>query len=815
MDAQKSGTNVLRRGKRRSEPAHMMTGTRLELNAIKRGQNTSGESSIWDTLEEAKRKQESIRNRVRKYGHEEEDSDYNDSPLCDNERKNCKVVGGDKSENDSDKHDDELNLDLPLKGMEVQEQNRTPAQNCCSPSFESSPTTRKKIFSDMSQNKSFKNNTHGRTINNSIKSKYSINNQRQQLISNTDYTARKYSLNGRKGEKLPVLTPEEAIRLVMDQHAYISDSERTEEDHPIRTRRGSISKGSSSTNETAMNTVASDSGHNRTPEGKRVLVLRKKMYREDTHPRTSKDKKYQKNYRHESPIQPSPQKRSIENHPRIQDGKEDKQQQDSTSRVPTNTQRAQVQVENNEYSTLRLTQLIKPDVSRPPKSLILLRQQGVEEIENQFYCQPKPGEEDKLKVRRDSLRQGKNDNQVDHDDDSDDEETSVEKESHLSKKHIEDPRDYDATGNKRSEEHDLPSALNDEAMIEKEIFLLDMNDKNYCSDSDEYDDDDDFLGRDKDIVQRQKEDFILDEQEDEDDSGDSHVGDEEDDWPGVSWKTAKTSRSTISKYSKSSSTSLWIRASEVNNDINQDDNIDFFDAIQESEEMDRIRSVKVTDAPPAVICNEIDDGDANGISEGGWRGIITNIVGYTISALSASKDEKDHNGGGNAGLNNFSVASPTIAAPTAPRPLMKRTSHSKNSPIPLDSTKAVPSRELEIIRKCQEAKSQRLLEVDPEETSTRNKLRDIQLRRKEEAARARVWREVMAYREMMDGMGKGEKLAPLDSKDYAQEYNDRLAMVKTLKDQEKKMNEHERNMVEMEMDEKLKPEGCRCACVVS
>ena len=48
-------------------------------------------------------------------------------------------------------------------------------------------------------------------------------------------------------------------------------------------------------------------------------------------------------------------------------------------------------------------------------------------------------------------------------------------------------------------------------------------------------------------------------------------------------------------------------------------------------------------------------------------------------------------------------------------------------------------------------------------------------------------------------MGKGAKLAPLDRKAAAQEYDDRLAMVKTLDDQEKKMRMHERKMMEMEM----------------
>ena len=74
-------------------------------------------------------------------------------------------------------------------------------------------------------------------------------------------------------------------------------------------------------------------------------------------------------------------------------------------------------------------------------------------------------------------------------------------------------------------------------------------------------------------------------------------------------------------------------------------------------------------------------------------------------------------------------------------------------------------------------------------------------------------------------MGKGEKLAPLDSKDAAQEYDDRLAMVKTIEDQEKKMKMHERNMKQMEIEDKSTtknesfkdPESsaCYCSCTIS
>jgi len=204
--------------------------------------------------------------------------------------------------------------------------------------------------------------------------------------------------------------------------------------------------------------------------------------------------------------------------------------------------------------------------------------------------------------------------------------------------------------------------------------------------------------------------------------------------------------------------------------------------------------------------------------DGGWTGKIASLVGYSFGALSGSTDEYGSKSGG---ANIDSRGSPNH---TTPRPsLSKSKANSMSSPGTPDSSKPVPSRELEIIKKCQALmKSQRSLLEIREKENERNLLEDIRLRRKEEAARAKVWREVMAYREMMEGMGKGDKLAPLDSKDAAQEYDDRLSLIKTLKDQEKRMKERERNMKQMEKDNELKnggsrgnPGGCCCSCTIS
>lgn len=786
MNAQKTRSSVISRGNRRPEPTQLMADMHVESSSRSNsGHGTSTKPTIWETLEEAKREQDSIRSRVRKYGHEKEDSDYNDSPSSghDNKNRGALNIGSDNSESDSDEYDDEFDLNVSLNSMTAQHQNITLPQKSSIPSTGSIPPTRKNSFSYASHSRSYKNSTHESNINTSVSNKGSMNNQMQQSRSNMKYPAQKYFSNKRKGEKLPVLTPQEAIKLVMERHAYISDSERTEDDHPIPKR--TFSKSSSSTNETAMITVASDSGHNRTPEGKRVLILKRKKYREDTHPKTSKNQNYQKNHHQETQKRPSWQQRTMGDHPPIQskNGK-DKQQQNSTSRVSIPTKKVQKQVQENHSSTTRLTEPVESDVCRKSKSLTPIRN------ENRSRGQRQQGEEDQMKECRENLYRELNNR-------------------------FEEARDY--------EEKALPSALDSEAMIEKEIIFSNDNANDYCSDSDSDEYDDDFLGEDEAIVQRSsnrskmldgsniaknnKKEIILEQQEDKHDGGDSHGGDEEEDLLGISWKTAKTSRSALSKYSKSSSTALWMKTMEEGNGANnQDDDIFFFDAIQEVGQMSSHRSVKMADTPPRVISNDQDD-DMVPSEEGGWKGKITNFVGYTVGALSGSNDVEDD------------TVFPSIETPMTPRSSNKSMYPSKNSAKLPGSTKAVPSRELEIIRKCQEMmKSQQINVESREREAARNNLKYIRLRRKEETARAQVWREVMAYREMMDGMGKGDKLAPLDSKEAAQEYDDRLAMVKTLEDQENKMKINEHNVMQMESkneESSNDPGGCCCACVIS
>ena len=107
-----------------------------------------------------------------------------------------------------------------------------------------------------------------------------------------------------------------------------------------------------------------------------------------------------------------------------------------------------------------------------------------------------------------------------------------------------------------------------------------------------------------------------------------------------------------------------------------------------------------------------------------------------------------------------------------------------------------------------------------EAEAARNDVQNIELRRREEKERARVHREVVNYRRMMEGMGKDDKLAITDVKAAAQDYDDRLAMNKTLEEQEKKLMLNERNMSKLTSDETDneyddETDGCACRCVIS
>jgi len=743
MDAQKNKSTNIRRGKRRPEqkPKNLTTGKQ------------STQPAIWKTIEDAKRKQGSIRNRVRKYGDEEGDSDYGDS------------------ESDSDEYDDDFDLSTPL---EVD--TRVP-QKVFRPTTGSFQPTRKTSFTNATHSRRLMYHTDerdGSSTSFTSVSSHTLQQSREKFLNPTQ----KYPLQSRKEEDLPALTPEEAIKLVMQRNSYISDSERTEDAHPILFRKSSVS---TSTCETANNTVGSDSGHNRTSEGKRVLVLKKKKYREDTHPRTSKIRSYHQRNPQEPPRRPSRQ-----------------QQNDANPLIH-----------------------YKKDIFRPRESStpIHRRSANEENIKPSQYEQNQR-EEDQATRYRDKEFGGRNDGagaignaRVENNGHGDRIRKSAETQPKASNDH-----------NAKAREHEKKvSTLDKEDLTEKDIIVISESD--YCSDSETGRTDDDCWGGHEDDTQRpsnrssmvgasniailSENESMLKALEDNDDDIDSLAGEEdwrnngeEEDWRNMSWKTAKTSRSVLSKYSKSSSVALWMKnmGEADSGNVDQDDDIFFFDAIQEAGQTSSSQSGSTSDKDDSIE-------DAMGVGEDdGWMGNLTNLVGYTIGALTSVNSKEDDSKGENDEV-----------GATLVDPRRQQFSTRKINPPSSDATKKVPSRELEIIRKCQELMtSQRVLVEAREKESARRSIEDIRLQRQEEEARARVFREVMAYREMMETMGKGAKLAPLNSKAAAQEYDDRLAMVKTLEDQEKKMRMHERKMMEMEMGvNQSNKKTCCCSCTIS
>ena len=134
-----------------------------------------------------------------------------------------------------------------------------------------------------------------------------------------------------------------------------------------------------------------------------------------------------------------------------------------------------------------------------------------------------------------------------------------------------------------------------------------------------------------------------------------------------------------------------------------------------------------------------------------------------------------------------------------------------------------PSRELEIIRKCQEQMAQRAIEdKEKEKRAAEENLENIRLRKEEEEARQIVKQEVERYRQTMIDMGQEEKLAK-EGKAAADEYDDRLAMEDTLKEQEAKALAMQENMQKIdggttksgddsdsESDDEDEEKGCTC-----
>ena len=301
--------------------------------------------------------------------------------------------------------------------------------------------------------------------------------------------------------------------------------------------------------------------------------------------------------------------------------------------------------------------------------------------------------------------------------------------------------------------------------------------------------------------------------------GDEDSNDEE--WGHNSFKTAKTSKTVTSKYSKAAANAVWKKAMEQDENDEDNDDIFFFDAIQKAGGVSGRSLVKVSDAPPTIITDgnnknetESSGGEDEDEDEGeGWAGKLTNFVGYTIGAV----------GGALAGSNESTDDdTDQESAPEMTRKSSKNKAPTKKNP-PRGSVTGVkvPSRELEIIKRCREQmKIQEKKKKEREAEAARNDVQNIELRRREEKERARVHREVVNYRRMMEGMGKDDKLAITDVKAAAQDYDDRLAMNKTLEEQEKKLMLNERNMSKLTSDETDneyddETDGCACRCVIS
>jgi len=303
--------------------------------------------------------------------------------------------------------------------------------------------------------------------------------------------------------------------------------------------------------------------------------------------------------------------------------------------------------------------------------------------------------------------------------------------------------------------------------------------------------------------------------------GDDEESNEED-WGQLSFKTAKTSKSVTSRYSKASATALWVKAME-GEDYDDVDDIFFFDAIQDVGGGISRSVVKVSGDSPTIITDgnvkndlqKVDEitGEVDDNMDEGWTGKLTNLVGYTIGALAGNNEynEDDNNPKSSSKTTSF-----VAAKSTKDKSLPKK----KYSNAPASNVN-VPSRELEIIKKCQEQMKNQKREVEKRKIeAARNDVQNIELRRREEVERARVNREVMNYRKMMEGMGRGGKLAPLDSKEAAQEYDDRLAMDKTLDEQEKKIKLNERNMMKLKEEFNNdtyddETDVCSCRCIIS
>ena len=96
------------------------------------------------------------------------------------------------------------------------------------------------------------------------------------------------------------------------------------------------------------------------------------------------------------------------------------------------------------------------------------------------------------------------------------------------------------------------------------------------------------------------------------------------------------------------------------------------------------------------------------------------------------------------------------------------------------------SRELDVIRKCLEhQKIREQEEAKKRKDAANSDVDNLRLQRQEERQRQMVAKEVERYRQIMIGMGKGDKLAKL-GREAADEYDDRIAMEGAMREQELK-----------------------------
>jgi len=724
---------------------------------------------IWKTLEEAKRKQDSIRKRVRKYGRDD-DRDYSDSPSCDK-----------GSDSDSSEYDEEIDLQMLQEDIEVlyqhqyQQQDKKrqqqqqqqqhikgqPEQDSSLPQTTKNDTPKKKKSG--LKNSILKCNSVGIGIEDKKKVQARLRSSMKSRFR------RGHSNTPRDDDAAPALTPREAIVLVMKRHAYISDSDSEE----FITRKGSYS----TIDTAALSNTLTDDEHREnslSPTGKRVVIRRRKR-KEDTHTITSKQQYRAINININSPPSLS---RTNQEHGQQQQQLEPPKPQPLVS--IENAQKQQHVDNNNNYVTLTQARL--------SPSLQSLRR-GEQRAREEEASQQQQQQDDEYGVSN-------------RDDDSEQGESSINSTG--------ESKDHSAIiANKRSQQKAL------------------ANDGTNNND-DEYDCDYDSLGTDDSISKVQTPssfgtpgesqknnatseglDSSLQELENDDGDGADFVmvsitsDDGEDNSTPSSFTTAKTSKSAISKYSKASRKAL--EQDDWEND--QKDDISFFDAMQDGEESNSDKSFKLSGAPLTVITDnqnkgeqgeEDDEGPGEDDGEGGWAARITSFVGYTIGTL-ANWEES-----GEAG--------------DAQNTSTKKTAGEAESPS--KHSGRVPSHELEIVKICQEEQRRRQAEENERrklEAAYSNTHKNIELLRQEEEARVPIWKEVMEYRSTMQGMGMSEMLAPLDSKVAAQEYDDRLSMGKTLEEQERKCRLNERNMREMDMldQEADQPGGCACDCIVS